>query len=84
VIPRNALEGTPYSRFDLRLTKSVRLGGTLRASLIAEVFNVFNYSNYTSFNTSLSATSLATTSRFGLPTAADVSRQGQIGFRVTF
>jgi hypothetical protein len=84
VIPRDALEGTPYNRLDLRLTKTLRLGGTLKASLIAEVFNVFNYANYTAFNTSLSATSLSTTSRFGLPTAADVSRQGQLGFRVTF
>jgi hypothetical protein len=84
VIPRNALEGTPYNRMDLRLTKSFRFGNSLRASLIAEVFNVFNYANYTAFNTALSATSLSTTSRFGLPTAADVSRQGQLGFRVTF
>ena len=51
---------------------------------MAEVFNVFNYANYTAFNTQLSATSAATTSRFGLPTAADVSRQAQFGFRVTF
>jgi len=69
---------------DLRLTKTIRLGNSLRASLMAEVFNVFNYANYTAFNTQLSATSAATTSRFGLPTAADVSRQAQFGFRVTF
>jgi hypothetical protein len=84
VIPRDALMGTPYNRMDLRLTKSVRLGNSIRASIIGEVFNVFNYANYTAFNTSLSPTSLSTTSRFGLPTAADVSRQGQLGFRVTF
>jgi hypothetical protein len=84
VIPRNALEGTLYSRMDLRLTKTVRFGGNLRASLIAEVFNVFDHANYTNFNTSLSSTAAATTARFGLPTAADVSRQGQLGFRLTF
>jgi hypothetical protein len=84
VIPRNALEGTAYSRLDLRLTKTLRFGSSVRAALIAELFNVFNYANYTAFNTSLSPTSLATTSRFGLPTAADVSRQGQLGFRLTF
>ena len=84
VIPRDALQGTPYNRVDLRLTKTIRLGNSLRASLMAEVFNVFNYANYTAFNTQLSATSAATTSRFGLPTAADVSRQAQFGFRVTF
>ncbi len=51
VIPRDALEGTPYNRVDLRLTKTLRLGNSLRASLMAEVFNVFNYANYTAFNT---------------------------------
>jgi hypothetical protein len=84
VIPRDALDGTPYNRLDLRLTKSVKLGGSLKASLIAELFNVFNYANYTGFNTSLSATSAATTSRFGLPTAADVPREAQLAFRLTF
>jgi hypothetical protein len=84
VIPRDALEGTPYNRLDLRLTKTFKIGGSLRADFIAEMFNVFNYANYMAFNTALSATSLSTTSRFGLPTAADVSRQGQLGFRVTF
>ena len=84
VIPRDALDGTPYNRVDLRLTKSVRLGGTLKASFIAEVFNVLNSDNFTSFNTTLSATSASTTSRFGLPTAADVPREAQFAFRVTF
>jgi hypothetical protein len=84
VIPKNALDGTPYNRMDLRLTKSFRLGGSLKASFIAEVFNVFNYANYTAFNTTLSATAATTTARFGLPTAADVPREGQFAFRVTF
>jgi hypothetical protein len=84
VIPRNALEGTPYNRMDLRLTKSFSIGRSLKASVIAEVFNVFNYDNFTSFNTSLSATSAATTALFGKPTAADVPREGQFAFRLTF
>jgi hypothetical protein len=84
VIPKNALEGQPYNRLDLRLTKSVRLGGSLKAAFIAEVFNVFNYANYTGYNTTLSATAAATTARFGLPTSADIPREGQFAFRVTF
>ncbi len=83
VIPRNALKGTSFSRMDLRLTKGLRFGG-VRAQLIAELFNVFNHDNFTGFNTVLSATAPATTARFGLPTAADVSRQGQPGFKVSF
>ena len=84
VIPRDALDGTPYNRVDLRLTKSFKLGGTVKASVIAEVFNLFNYANYLGFNTSLSATSAATTARFGLPAAADVPREGQFAFRFSF
>jgi hypothetical protein len=84
VIPRDALWGTPYNRLDLRLTKTIRLGPSVKASLIAEVFNVFNYANYMNFNTTLSATSASTTSRFGLPTAADVPREGQFAFRFAF
>jgi hypothetical protein len=84
MIPRDALEGTPYNRTDLRLTKTFKVGGSVKASFIAEVFNVFNNSNYTGFNTTLSATSAATTARFGLPTAADVPREGQFAFRVAF
>jgi len=34
VIPRNALDGTPYNRTDLRLTKSFKLGGSVKASFI--------------------------------------------------
>ena len=84
MIPRDALEETPYNRLDLRLTKSVRITPKLRAQLIAEVFNAFNYANYTGFNTTLSATSASTTSRFGQPTSADVPREGQFAFRFMF
>jgi hypothetical protein len=84
VIPRNALDGTLFSRLDLRLTKVFKIYGSARATLFAELFNVFNHANYTGFNTVLSATAPATTALFGQPTAADVSRQGQLGFRVSF
>jgi hypothetical protein len=83
-IPRDALMGTPYNRMDLRLTKTVKLQGALRAQLFLEVFNVFNYANYTAFNTTLSPTAAATTAAFGKPTADDIPREGQLGFRFTF
>src|SRR5262249_32923924 len=83
VIPRNALEGLPYSKFDLRLTKDVRVGG-MKASLIGEIYNLFNHANYTGYVTQLSATSAATTARFGLPSAASISRQGQLAFRIAW
>jgi hypothetical protein len=84
VIPRNALEGTPYSRFDLRLTKEFKVGGSLRASVIGEIYNLFNHANFTSFSTTLSPTNAATTQRFGQPTGADIPRQGQLAFRIAF
>jgi len=87
-IPRNALEGLPLNKFDLRLTKDIKIAGTLRAQLIGEVFNLFNSANYGSYNTTLSATSAATTALFGTPAQntgnAYVPREGQLAFRIVF
>jgi hypothetical protein len=83
-IPRHALAGTPIHKVDVRLQKEVPLGGRLKAQLIGEVFNLFDHANYTGFSTALSATSAATTALFGQPTAASVSRQGQLAFRLSF
>ena len=68
VIPRNALEGLPLHKVDLRLTKDVKLAGNLKVSFIGEVYNLFNRENYGSYNTSLSATNAAQTAVFGQPT----------------
>jgi hypothetical protein len=88
VIPRNALQGLPLHKVDLRITEDVKLGGSRKVTLIAEVFNLFNHANYGSYATSLSATSAATTAAFGRPQQVDgnayVSRQAQLGFRIGF
>ncbi len=88
VIPRNALSGLPLHKVDLHITKDIRLGGTAKVQLVAEVFNLFNHGNFGSYNTSLSPTSAATTALFGTPNqntgTAYVSRQGQLGFKVQF
>ena len=88
VIPRNALEGLPLHKVDLRLTKDFKIYSTLKASLIGEVFNLFNHTNYGSYNTALSATSAATTALFGTPAQntgnAYVPRIGQLAFRIAF
>jgi hypothetical protein len=87
-IPRDALEGLPLHKVDLRLTKDIRLTGTLKAQLIGEVFNLFNHANYGSYNTTLSATSAATTALFGTPAQntgnAYVPREAQLAFRLAF
>ena len=88
VIPRDALEGLPMHKVDLRVTKDVRIVGTLKGSLIVEVYNVFNRANYGSYNTTLSATNAAQTAVFGQPVQnlgnAYVPREGQLAFRMSF
>src|SRR6185436_2599802 len=87
-IPRNALEGLPLHKVDLHLTKDIRLGGSTRVQLVAEVFNVFNHGNFGSYNVALSATAPATTALFGTPNqnagTAYISRQAQLGFKFGF
>jgi hypothetical protein len=68
-------------KVDVRLTKDIKVGGTSKISLMAEVFNLFNHRNYSAYFNQLNPTNAATTARFGLPSAASVSRQGQLGFR---
>jgi carboxypeptidase family protein len=88
VIPRNALKGLPLHKVDLRLTEDLRLGGTRKVTLIAEVFNLFNHANYGSYATALSATNATTTAAFGRPQQIDgnafVPREAQLGFRIAF
>ena len=84
VIPRDALDGLPYSRVDLRLTKDIRIARSLKVSLIGEVYNLFNHDNYTNYATQLSATNAQTTARFGQPSQASISRQGQLAFRIAW
>jgi hypothetical protein len=73
---------------DLRLTKDLRLSGTLKISFIGEVYNLFDRANYGSYNTSLSATNAAQTAVFGQPQQnlgnAYVPREGQLAFRISF
>jgi hypothetical protein len=88
VIPRDALEGLPLHKVDLRLTQDIKIAGSTRLSLIAEVYNLFDHHNYGSYNTSLSATSAAVTALFGTPQQntgnAYVPREAQLAFRIAF
>ena len=88
VIPRDALQGLPLHKVDLRLTKDLRIAKSLRAQFIGEVYNLFNHANYGSYNTTLNPTSAATTALFGTPVQntgnAYVPREGQLAFRLIF
>jgi hypothetical protein len=87
-IPRNALQGLPLHKVDLRLTKDIKIAGNTKISLIGEVYNLFNHHNYGSYNTALSATAAGTTALFGQPQQntgnAYVPRQAQFAFRLGF
>ena len=87
-IPRNALQGLPLHKVDLRLTKDIAIKGTSKISLIGEVYNLFNHHNYGSYNVNLSSTAPATTALFGRPQQntgnAYISRQAQFAFRLSF
>ena len=87
-IPRNALQGLPLHKVDLRLTKDIAIKGTTKISLIGEVYNLFNHHNYGSYNVNLNATAAATTALFGQPQQntgnAYISRQAQFAFRLSF
>ena len=87
-IARNALQGLPLHKVDLRLTKDIKLMGSVKISLIGEVYNLFNHHNYGSYNVNLSATAAGTTALFGQPQQntgnAYVPRQAQFAFRLGF
>ena len=87
-MPRNALQGLPLHKVDLRLTKDITLKGSTKISLIGEVYNLFNHHNYGSYNVNLNATVPATTALFGQPQQntgnAYISRQAQFAFRLSF
>jgi hypothetical protein len=87
VIPRNALQGLPLHKVDLRLQKDFALVGRLKASIIAEIYNAFDHANYGGYSGTLS-TNVATTANFGTPSQnlgnAYVPREGQLAFRLGF
>jgi len=87
-IARDALQGLPLHKVDLRVSKDFKLVGTSKISLIGEVYNLFNHHNYGSYNTALSSTAPATTALFGQPQQnagnAFVPREGQFAFRFSF
>ncbi|MGE0361158.1 MAG: carboxypeptidase regulatory-like domain-containing protein [Vicinamibacterales bacterium] len=81
VVPRNALEGFPIHKVDLRLSKRLTFG-RVRITGLAEAFNLFNRKNYGNYVAQVD------TARFGQPAGAAgnayVPRSGQLGIRLDF
>ena len=94
-VRRNAQDGPVYRNVSLRLTKTLRLGGSSRLEVIAEAFNLLNTVNYdvNSVNAGqyLSGPTIAnpkaayvTNPLFGKYSATLPAREVQVGLRWSF
>jgi hypothetical protein len=78
IVPRNTFKQDPWNRLDVRLSKDVRLGGSLKLTGIAEVFNALNNARFNRNTIEGSAT-------YGQATSSGMqSRTGQLAFRLSF
>ena len=72
-----------YFTADLRIDRTVGLGGGRQLELIAEGFNLTNRLNPTNVNRTFGPNATANTN-FNTPTAAETARQFQLAFRLSF
>lgn len=72
-----------YFTLDLRLDRTVPIGGTRRLELIAEAFNLTNRLNPTNVNRTWGPNATANAT-FNTPTAAETARQFQLAARLSF
>jgi hypothetical protein len=81
-LKRDALEGTPLYKVDLRLQKDFTLFERVHVIPMVEVFNLFNHSNFGAFQSTVNLPG------FGSPqqNSADsyVPREFQFAFRVVY
>src|SRR5262249_44013541 len=88
---RNTFNMPAIVTLDPRVTRTIRITEGAKLQLIAEAFNVLNHQNITGVRTTLFAANTAThvltqqtvpvagISAFGLPSAANVNGQGNVG-----
>lgn len=79
----NQFELPGYVTFDVRLDRSIGLGGGRRLELIAEGFNLTNRLNPTNVNRTWGPNAAANAS-FNTPTGAETARQFQLAARFAF
>jgi hypothetical protein len=82
IVPRNNFVGEPIHRVDMRVQKRFRLGGSVSADGIVEVFNLFNRANYGAWTTVEVLASYGRPARNSSP--AYSPRVAQFAFRLTF
>jgi len=85
-IPRNSGQGSPFSTFNIRIERSLRVSARLKVQALLEVFNVFNRRNDVARNTvfGMGAYPSSPALSFGQVTVVGDPRSAQFGFRVSF
>ncbi|HEY0809005.1 MAG TPA: TonB-dependent receptor [Longimicrobiales bacterium] len=73
-----------YRTFDLRLAKSVPLGGERKLSVSAEAFNIFNFTNYSTWDGRMREGNGNVRTGFNTYTGVYAPRQAQVGMRYEF
>ncbi|MEI6668293.1 MAG: TonB-dependent receptor [Acidobacteriota bacterium] len=76
--PRGSRRGDNEKNLDLRLSKMIKLGSRVSASVYWEMYNAFNTDNYFAFQGSLQSPI------FGKPTTELPKRRQQVGVRIDF
>jgi hypothetical protein len=85
VLPETFSNGDPFITQDVRLTKTVGVGGELKLSIALEVFNVFNIANLTGYSGVLNQPNYGQpTARVGQAFGTGGPRAAQLAARVTF
>jgi len=82
-VARNSERQPSTSSFDLRISRTLKIGATQRIDLLAEAFNLFNHVNVLNVNATFGSGSTPAPS-FGAPIAAGDPRQVQLGVRWNF
>lgn len=82
-VGRNTGEGFDSATLDLRVSRSIALGGASRVEVMLDAFNVFNRTNFLIPNNTFGSGAVPLPS-FGRPTAAADPRQVQLGIRWSF
>ena len=82
LVPVLDFPGKAIHRLDVRLSKDVKLGGSMRLSSTAEVFNLLNHNNFGGYNMVLGRSNYGQPSQ--QPGTAYRARTGQLGLKLSF
>jgi TonB dependent receptor-like, beta-barrel len=80
----NSARGSDFSQFDLRLSKTFRLGKQARILLIGEVFNLLNDKNPAAFIDQMSSSNFGQPTQFAGDFQRGEQRLAQLGLRFEF